>query len=126
MLSRMTKMPIDDFIRSSVSIWIQNWFYYEHRKRNYLIPLPEDILRAKGEVSTEAIIKGKKYQGAIVIQPKAGVWWDVYVLDYASLYPSIIKTRNLSYETIRCKHKECKELNKIPETNHWVCTKKLG
>ncbi|UJG39755.1 MAG: ribonuclease H-like domain-containing protein [Candidatus Heimdallarchaeum aukensis] len=126
MLSRMTKMPIDDFIRSSVSIWIQNWFYYEHRKRNYLIPLPEDILRAKGEVSTEAIIKGKKYQGAIVIQPKAGVWWDVYVLDYASLYPSIIKTRNLSYETIRCKHKECKELNKIPETNHWVCTKKVG
>jgi len=126
MLSRMTKMPIDDFIRSSVSIWIQNWFYYEHRKRNYLIPLPEDILRAKGEVSTEAIIKGKKYQGAIVIQPKAGVWWDVYVLDYASLYPSIIKTRNLSYETIRCNHKECKENNKIPETNHWVCTKKVG
>ncbi|MHA1303468.1 MAG: DNA polymerase domain-containing protein [Candidatus Heimdallarchaeaceae archaeon] len=126
MLSRITKMPIDDFIRSSVSIWIQNWLYYEHRQRNYLIPRKEDILQLKGDISTEAIIKGKKYQGAIVIQPQAGVWWDVHVLDFASLYPSIIKTRNLSYETMKCNHPECKQNNKIPETNHWVCTKKVG
>ncbi len=126
MLSRITKMPIDDFIRSSVSVWIQNWLYFEHRQRNYLIPRREDILQSRGLSSTEAMIKGKKYQGAIVIQPKAGVWWDVYVLDFASLYPSIIKTRNLSYETINCNHRECKLNNKIPETNHWVCTKKVG
>ncbi|CAE6498566.1 DNA polymerase domain-containing protein [Candidatus Nitrosotenuis uzonensis] len=42
-----------------------------------------------------------------------------------SLYPSIIKVRNLSYETIRCSHKECKA-NTIPDTNHWVCTKHNG
>jgi len=125
MLSRITKMPIDDFTRSSVSIWIQNWMYYEHRLQNYLIPRREDILRLKGDTSTEAIIKGKKYQGAIVIEPEVGVWWDVHVLDFASLYPSIIKTRNLSYETINCNHEECKE-NKIPETNHWVCNQQVG
>ena len=125
MLSRITKMPIDDFTRSSVSIWIQNWMYYEHRIQNYLIPRREDILQMKGDTSTEAIIKGKKYQGAIVIEPEVGVWWDVHVLDFASLYPSIIKTRNLSYETINCNHEECKK-NKIPETNHWVCSKQVG
>jgi DNA polymerase elongation subunit (family B) len=42
-----------------------------------------------------------------------------------SLYPSIIKIRNLSYETVRCSHEECKT-NKIPDTNHWVCTKYNG
>jgi len=125
MLSRITKMPIDDFTRSSVSIWIQNWMYYEHRLREYLIPRPVDILQLKGDTSTEAIIKGKKYHGAIVIEPAAGVWWNVHVLDFASLYPSIIKTRNLSYETINCNHDECK-VNKIPETNHWVCTQVPG
>ncbi|MBY9000944.1 MAG: ribonuclease H-like domain-containing protein [Candidatus Heimdallarchaeota archaeon] len=83
MLSRITKMPIDDFTRSSVSIWVQNWMYFEHRFRNYLIPRREDILRLKGDASTEAIIKGKKYQGAIVIEPQVGVWWDVSVLDFA-------------------------------------------
>ncbi|MHA1687383.1 MAG: DNA-directed DNA polymerase I [Candidatus Heimdallarchaeaceae archaeon] len=125
MLSRITKMPIDDFIRTSVSIWVQNWLYYEHRQMGYLIPRKEDILSLKGGISTEAIIKGKKYQGAIVIEPKAGVWWNVYVLDFASLYPSLIKTRNLSYETINCRHPECKK-NRVPETGHWICTKKAG
>ncbi|MFY9301054.1 MAG: DNA polymerase domain-containing protein [Candidatus Nitrosotenuis sp.] len=42
-----------------------------------------------------------------------------------SLYPSIIKVRNISYETIRCVHDECKK-NTIPDTNHWVCTKYNG
>ncbi|MHA2357662.1 MAG: DNA-directed DNA polymerase I, partial [Candidatus Heimdallarchaeaceae archaeon] len=125
MLSRITKMPVDDFTRSSVSIWIQNWMYFEHRLRNFLIPRREDILQLKGDTSTEAIIKGKKYQGAIVIEPQVGVWWDVHVLDFASLYPSLIKTRNLSYETINCVHAECKK-NKIPETNHWICDKHIG
>ncbi|MCE7746777.1 MAG: hypothetical protein GPJ51_00140 [Candidatus Heimdallarchaeota archaeon] len=83
MLSRITKMPIDDFTRASISIWIQNWMYFEHRLRNYLIPRREDILQLKGGTSTEAIIKGKKYQGAIVIDPQVGVWWDVHVLDFA-------------------------------------------
>ena len=46
-------------------------------------------------------------------------------MDFASLYPSIIKVNNLSYETVRCIHEECKK-NMIPQTNHWVCTKKNG
>ena len=46
-------------------------------------------------------------------------------MDFASLYPSIIKVRNLSYETVRCPHAECKT-NTIPGTNHWTCTRKNG
>lgn len=125
-LMRICKMPLFDFSRIAVSGWLQLWIIYEHRKRNYLVPRKQDILDAKGETATSsATIEGKKFQGAIVLDPKPGVWWDVRVLDFASLYPSIIKTRNLSYETIRCNHEECKS-NRVPEVNHWVCTKKLG
>ena len=46
-------------------------------------------------------------------------------MDFASLYPSIIKVKNLSYETVRCSHEECKK-NTIPQTNHWACSKRNG
>ncbi|MEM2146083.1 MAG: DNA polymerase domain-containing protein, partial [Candidatus Jordarchaeaceae archaeon] len=108
-----------------VSSWIKNLFYYEHRRRNYLIPLPEEINRIKGIGETKAIIKDKKFRGAIVVEPEAGVHFDVAVLDFASLYPSIIKEYNLSYETVRCPHNECRT-NIVPETNHWVCKKRKG
>ena len=60
-----------------------------------------------------------------MIEPIEGVHFDVTVMDFASLYPSIIKVNNLSYETVRCPHEECKE-NSIPGTAHWACTKKNG
>ncbi|MHA2502181.1 MAG: DNA-directed DNA polymerase I [Candidatus Kariarchaeaceae archaeon] len=125
-LMRISKMPIFDFTRTAVSGWLKSWLIFEHRKRNYLIPRKEDILSAKGRTATSAaIIDGKKFQGAIVLDPKPGIWWDVHVLDFASLYPSIIKTRNLSYETILCSHDECKS-NIVPEVGHYSCTKQIG
>ena len=125
-LMRICKMPIFDFIRTAVSGWLKMWLIYEHRKRNFLIPRKEDILSAKGAAPTsDAIIEGKKFQGAIVLDPKPGVWWNVHVLDFASLYPSIIKTRNLSYETILCNHEDCSD-NVVPEVGHNICTKRVG
>ena len=87
-----------------------------------LIPNAEDILATKGGTSTTAIIKGKKYKGAIVVDPVPGVHFNVAVMDFASLYPSIIKVYNLGYQTLLCRHEECKK-NSVPETSHWICTK---
>src|SRR5437879_8574606 len=56
----------------------------------------------------------------MVVDPVPGVHFGVAVLDFASLYPSIIKTWNLGYETILCGHTDCRT-NKIPDTEHWVC-----
>src|SRR6267378_2417447 len=74
----------------------------------------------KGETSTTAIIRGKKYKGGMVVDPVPGVHFNVAVMDFASLYPSIMKHWNLGYETIRCKHSEDKT-NLVPDTDHWVC-----
>ena len=122
---RISKMSMEDLTRQGISSWIKNLFYFEHRKRGFLIPEPSDIRDMKGMIATKAIIKGKKYMGAIVIKPKPGVHFKVVVLDFASLYPSVIKRWNLSYETVRCPHEECKG-HLIPETPHWVCTKRKG
>ncbi|KEQ57255.1 DNA polymerase I protein [Marine Group I thaumarchaeote SCGC AAA799-B03] len=124
-ISRIGRMPIDDIARMGVSQWIRSLLYYEHRKRNCLIPKRQELERRSEGVMSDAVIKDKKYRGGLVVEPKEGIHFDVVVMDFASLYPSIIKVKNLSYETVRCPHEECKK-NKIPGTNHWTCSKKNG
>jgi len=124
-ISRVARMPIDDISRLGVSQWIRSMFYFEHRKHNYLIPRRAELEVKSTTASTSAVIKDKKYRGGLVIEPKEGVHFNVVVMDFASLYPSIMKVRNLSYETVRCPHDECKK-NSIPGTTHWVCSQKNG
>ncbi len=124
-IARIGRMPIDDIARMGVSQWIRSLLYYEHRRRNCLIPKREELQRRSEGVMSDAVIKDKKYRGGLVVEPKEGIHFDVVVMDFASLYPSIIKVRNLSYETVRCSHEECKK-NTIPQTNHWACSKKNG
>ncbi len=129
-LSRITRFPIRELSRRGVSAWIENWFNAEHRERNYLIPNRYQLEKKEERVSQlgprpPPIITGKKYRGAIVLEPKPGVWFNVWVLDFASIYPTIIKVHNISYETVDCVHQECRK-NKVSETPHWICTKRKG
>jgi len=122
-ITRVSRMPMEDVSRQGVSRWIRNFLQFEHRRRNMLIPNTDDILAVKGKTVTKAIIKGKKYKGAIVVEPVPGVHFHMAVMDFPSLYPSIIKVYNLGYQSILCPHEECKP-NKVPDTPHWVCTKR--
>ncbi len=124
-ISRIARMPIDDIARMGVSQWIRSLLYYEHRQRNALIPKSTELEKNSVGVTSDAIIKDKKFRGGLVVEPIEGIHFNVTVMDFASLYPSIIKVKNLSYETVRCPHEECKK-NKVPQTNHWVCTKHNG
>lgn len=125
MLMRISRAPMEEIVRRAVSSWIRSLFIALHRERGMLIPNREDILKVKGELVTTAVIKGKKYQGAIVLKPKPGVHFNVIVMDFASLYPSVIARYNLSYETVRCPHQDCRD-NKVADLPHWVCRKVRG
>jgi DNA polymerase I len=72
---------------------------HEFKKRNLILPCKPDekeIRRRKKERE----IKGLK--GALVLEPKVGLHKDncVLVLDFASLYPSIIRTFNICPTTL--------------------------
>jgi DNA polymerase I len=125
MLMRISRAPMEEIVRRAVSSWIRSLFIALHRERGMLIPNQADILKLKGGTVTTAIIKGKKYKGAIVLQPTPGAHFNVVVMDFASLYPSVIARYNLSYETVRCPHPECRD-NKVADLPHWVCTKVKG
>ncbi|MEB3859936.1 MAG: DNA-directed DNA polymerase I [Desulfurococcales archaeon] len=119
LLMRISKMGLEDVTRTQVSSWVRSLMNWEHRRRRWLIPGRGDISEMAGAAKSRAIIKEKKYQGAIVLTPPRGVFFNVLVLDFASLYPSIIKNWNLSYETVNNPH--CKNYTTIPEVGHRVC-----
>jgi len=126
-IARISRLSVEDLSRVGVNQWIRGMLFYEHRKINALIPHAEE-LRYKGEASTSAIIKEKKYRGGLVVEPTPGIHFNVSVVDFASLYPSIIKVHNLSYETVNCPHDSCSQDpdQKIADTPYWTCKEKKG
>lgn len=128
LLMRLGRIPLTVLTQYSISTWIRQWLAYEHSRRNYLFPERDEIIEVKGGFESSAEIEGKGFAGAIVLDPVPGIWWDVVVIDFASLYPSTIKRRNISYETLRCKgkgHERCLT-NKVPGLSHWVCLRYTG
>lgn len=127
LFSRISKMSLEEVARQGVSSWIRNMIFFEYRKRNWLIPEKEEIMAVRGEKTySQAIIKGKKYMGAIVLEPVPGIHFNVAVMDFASLYPSIIGRWKVSFETINCPHEECRSNRPVSELPHWICTKERG
>ncbi|MFB6142141.1 MAG: type B DNA-directed DNA polymerase [Halorientalis sp.] len=57
-------------------------------------------------------------RGGFSFQPEPGVHEDVHELDFASLYPEIIRTRNVSPETVCC---DCHDRADVPELGYSVC-----
>jgi len=70
----------------------------------------------------------KTYKGAFVFEPKPGLYENIVVFDYRSLYPTIIGSHNIGPGTINCSC--CKEDAKLApmEDNSkvWFCSKKKG
>ncbi|WP_369406398.1 DNA-directed DNA polymerase I [Aeropyrum camini] len=120
MVMRTSKLGMEDITRSQISNWIKGLMYWEHRRRRWLIPSRREIEKlSSAGAKVGAIIKDKKYRGAIVLDPPVGVFFRVLVLDFASLYPSLIKQWNLSYETVN--NPNCKDTIEVPEVGHRVC-----
>ncbi|MBN2156403.1 MAG: DNA-directed DNA polymerase I [Candidatus Lokiarchaeota archaeon] len=117
-LMRITKLPLQDLFRHQISVWVRNIFYYEHRIRGYLIPRKSELAELKPGM-------GDEFEGGFVFDPVPGIHFNVSVMDFSSLYPTIIKSRNLSYETVNCFHPECQS-NLLPNVPYHICSKRLG
>jgi DNA polymerase I/DNA polymerase-2 len=65
------------------------------------------------------------YTGGYVKEPEAGLHENIAVIDFASLYPSISSTYNISTETLNC---SCckKDGHQVPELPFWFCKRREG
>jgi len=65
------------------------------------------------------------YLGGFVKEPIPGIHEDIAVLDFRSLYPSVIATYNISPETLNCPC--CKDkANLVPGLPYWFCSQREG
>lgn len=68
------------------------------------------------------------YQGAFVYEPKPGLYKDIVVFDFRSLYPTILSSHNIGLDAINCAC--CRDTAKITPGNetdrYWFCHKKKG
>jgi len=68
------------------------------------------------------------YQGAFVYEPKPGLYKDIVVFDFRSLYPTILTSHNIGPDTMNCAC--CEDAAKATPGDegdkHWFCTKKKG
>ena len=62
-------------------------------------------------------------RGSVTFEPETGFHEDVVEVDFASLFPNIMRTRNLSPETVRC---DCHDTADVPNLGYSVCPEKEG
>ncbi len=71
-------------------------------------------------------MRAPSYEGGYVHPPLQGLHQNIALFDFASLYPSITITHNISLETIDCDCCKDNEKAKVPGLDHYFCTKKHG
>ena len=101
----------------------------EAHKQNYVV---EDMLPESGggggledgEGATASSSSGGSYEGAIVIEPLPGFYEDpILCLDFASLYPSLMRTFTGCISTYVADPSGCPtEVYKVPNTEHHFVT----
>jgi DNA polymerase elongation subunit (family B) len=64
------------------------------------------------------------YVGGLVFEPKPGLYFNVVIFDFRSLYPTIIASHNISLDTLNCDCCESKDIP--PEEKFGFCKKKKG
>jgi DNA polymerase, archaea type len=94
----------------------------------------EELLDEKVESKYKAVRqknKDVKFEGGKVIEPIRGEHRNVMVLDVASLYPTVIINRNISFDTIFCHCCKDDPLARVPKDiidtkDYWICRKQQG
>jgi DNA polymerase I len=101
-LSRMIRIPTDDVARSGRGRQVEWLLMSEAHRIGEIAPNPND--------------RGESYEGAFVLEPVRGLHENVVCLDFASMYPSIMITFNISPDTL-VKGK-CDDCYLAPEVGH--------
>ena len=107
-------LPLQELGWASIGRVLTAMQIREARSRDVLVPC-----RAwRPELFKTASTLDTADRGGTTFAPEVGVHEDVYELDFASLYPNIIRTRNISPETVRC---GCCETDDVSGLDYSIC-----
>ena len=121
-VSRLCRMPIHTSMRASIGKCLSGLQFYHAFKQNLIIPWKPEITE-DAKNGYELFVADR---GGLVFNPLPGVHEHVCEIDFASLYPSIIRNYNISAETVNCKCCSDNSRYQIRELNMHVCDKRKG
>ena len=118
-LSRLSGTLLQDTLDSGETVRIENFLLREFNKQGYVFP---------GKPTQEEVRKREKARrvelgGGFVIEPKKGLHSNVVVLDFKSMYPSIIQTFNICPTTIVKYGTDAPDLVKTCAGTHYLSSK---
>ena len=107
-------LPLEELGWASIGRVLTAIQIREARRRDVLTPW-----RAwRPELFKTALTLDDADRGGTTFAPDVGIHETVHELDFASLYPNIIRTRNISPETVRC---GCCDSNDVPDLGYSIC-----
>ncbi|MBD3304234.1 hypothetical protein GF343_03745, partial [Candidatus Woesearchaeota archaeon] len=118
-LVKIVGLPPYSINRMSFSQFVE-WYIMKQVKHL------KEIAPNRPSYNTQMARQQRRLKGAFVFQPTPGLYKDIIVFDYRSLYPTIIASHNISPGTHGCECCEGKNKAPIDMMNVWFCTKKKG
>jgi len=117
-LIKIVGLPIAEVSRMSFS-QLDEWYLIKQAN------IINEIVPNKPTYDEISERRKNTYQGAFVFKPTPGLYKDIIIFDFRSLYPSIITSHNISPDTLNCKC--CEDEKHVPEFDkYWFCSKKKG
>lgn len=116
-LVKLTGSGLFDVSRMSFSQLVESYLSTQAKRFNELIPNKPGYEESRKR-------RLQSYTGAFVYEPKPGLYKDVIVFDFRSLYPSIISAHNISPDTLNCEC--CPDLEPAPGEQGRFCKKRKG
>jgi DNA polymerase I len=93
-LARVSGTLLQDILDGGQTQMVENLILREYMKHDRVL-----ATRPTGELSGERYDEGEELAGAEVLPPKKGLLENIVILDYKSLYPTIMMAHNLCYTT---------------------------
>jgi DNA polymerase I len=94
-MSRASGSLLQDVVNGGQSGMVENLLLRRFRERSRVVPPKPNV-----DVSDERYIENVDLKGGAVLVPEKGLVEDVVILDYKSLYPTIMMAHNLCYSTV--------------------------
>jgi DNA polymerase I len=120
-VSRTCRVPLHRAARASIGSIMSSMQLYQATKDEILIPWKKSEPESY-KSGWELLIADR---GGFIFEPKLGIHDNVVEVDFASMFPTLMATRNISGETILCKCCTNSTL-RVPELGYNVCRKREG
>jgi DNA polymerase I len=97
-LSKISGSLVNDILEGGETQRIEIYFLREFNREGYIIPTKVNGM--KQEAGEEEEVEEQDLKGGFVIEPKRGLHNMVLVMDFKSMYPSLIRTYNICPTTL--------------------------